>query len=43
MDVDGKMVEQRHWRYVWKELATILHDRWQTFTEYFYENIEQRK
>jgi len=43
MDVDGKMVEQRHWRYVWKELATILHDRWQTFTEYFYENIEQKK
>ena len=43
MDVDGKMVEQWHWRYVWKELATILHDRWQTFTEYFYENIEQRK
>ena len=43
MEVDGKMVEQRHWRYVWKELATILHDRWQTFTEYFYENIEQRK
>ena len=42
MDVDGKMVEPRHWRYMWVELATVLHDRWQTFTEYFYENIEQK-
>ena len=38
MDVDWKMV----WRYVWVELATILHDRNQTFAEYFYENIEQK-
>ena len=42
MDVDGKIVEPRHWRYVWVELATILHDNWQSFTEYFYENIEQK-
>ena len=40
MEVDGKMVEPRHWRYVWERLATILHDRGQTFTEFFYQNIE---
>jgi len=43
MEVDGKIVEPRHWRYVWVELATILHDRNQTFAEYFYENIEPKK
>ena len=42
MDVDGKIVEPRHWRYVWVELATILHNKKQTFAEYFYENIEQK-
>lgn len=42
MEIDGKMVEPRHWRYVWVRLATILHDRWQTFTEFFYENIEEK-
>lgn len=42
MEVDGKMIEPWHWRYVWVELATILHDRNQTFAEYFYENIEQK-
>ena len=40
--IDGKMVEPRHWRYVWVRLATILHDRWQTFAEFFYENIEKK-
>ena len=40
MEVDGKIVEPRHWRYVWVELATILHDYGQTFSEYFYKNIE---
>ena len=43
MYVDWKIVEPWHWRYVWVELATILHDRNQTYAEYFYENIEQRK
>ena len=42
MEIDGKIVEPWHWRYVWKELATILHDNWQSFTEYFYENIENK-
>lgn len=40
MEIDWKMVEPWHWRYVWVRLATILRDRWQTFTEFFYENIE---
>ena len=42
MDIDGKMVEPRHWRYVWVELATYLHEHNQTFAEYFYENIEPK-
>lgn len=42
MEVDGKMVEPWHRRYVWTGLATILHDRWQTFSEFFYQNIEPR-
>jgi LAS superfamily LD-carboxypeptidase LdcB len=42
MAVDGKIVEPRHWRYVWVELATYLHDHNQTFAEYFYENIESK-
>jgi LAS superfamily LD-carboxypeptidase LdcB len=43
INIDGKIVEPRHWRYVWVELATILHERSQTFAEYFYENIEPKK
>ena len=43
VEVDGKIVEPRHWRYVWIELATILHDKNQSFAEYFYENIEPKK
>jgi len=43
MEIDGKMVEPRHWRYMWVELATILHDNNQTFAEYFYENIEKKE
>jgi len=42
MDVDWKMVEPRHWRYMWVELATILHDNDKTFAEYFYQYIEPR-
>jgi LAS superfamily LD-carboxypeptidase LdcB len=42
MDIDGKMVEPRHWRYLWIDLATMLHDSDQTFAQYFYENIENK-
>jgi len=41
MDIDWKMIEPRHWRYVWVDLATLLHDHNQTFAEFFYENIEK--
>lgn len=40
IEVDGKIVEPRHRRYVWVELATILHDNQQTFSEYFYSEVE---
>ena len=43
MEVDGKIIEPWHWRYVGKELATILHNNNKTFAEYFYENIETKK
>jgi D-alanyl-D-alanine carboxypeptidase len=36
MEVDGKMVEPRHRRYVGVELATHLHESGQTIAEYFY-------
>ena len=42
MDVDGKIVEPWHWRYVWVELATYLHDHNRTFAEYFYEKVEPK-
>ena len=42
MEVDGKIVEPWHWRYVWIDLATYLHEHNQTFAEYFYEKIEPR-
>jgi len=35
IEVDGKMVEWRHRRYVWVELAEILADNNQTFAEYY--------
>lgn len=41
IEIDGKIVEPRHWRYMWIELATILHNNNQTFTEYYYKNIEK--
>lgn len=37
VEVDGKMVEGRHRRYVWKELATILMENNQTFAEYYFD------
>ena len=43
MEIDGKIVEPWHRRYVGVELATILHDNGQTFAEYFYENIEPKQ
>lgn len=33
VDIDGKRIEPRHRRYVWSQLATLLHDRQQTFAE----------
>ena len=42
MEVDGKIIEPWHWRYVWVNLATYLHEHNQTFAEYFYEKIEQK-
>lgn len=41
IEIDGKIIEPRHWRYVWVDLATLLHDNNQTFAEYFYQNIEK--
>lgn len=35
VEVDGKMIEWRHRRYVWAELATLLADSNQTFAEYY--------
>jgi LAS superfamily LD-carboxypeptidase LdcB len=35
VEVDGKIVEWRHRRYVWPELAKILADNNQTFAEYY--------
>jgi len=43
IDIDGKIIEPRHWRYVWVDLATILHNNNQSFIEYFYKNIEPKK
>ena len=42
MEIDGKIIEPRHWRYVWIDLATILHDNQQTFAEYFYSTVESK-
>jgi D-alanyl-D-alanine carboxypeptidase len=36
VEIDGKMVEPRHWRYVGVPLATHLHNSSQTLAEYFY-------
>lgn len=36
VEIDGKIVEPRHWRYVGVTLATYLHDSGQTLAEYFY-------
>jgi len=35
VEVDGKIVEWRHRRYVWAEFAKILSDNNQTFAEYY--------
>ena len=34
--VDWFLVEKRHWRYVWVDLANYLHKIDKTFAEYFY-------
>lgn len=35
IEVDGKIAEWRHRRYVWTELATLLMEKNQTFAEYY--------
>jgi len=37
IEVDGKIAEWRHRRYMWKELATILMEHNQTFAEYYFD------
>ncbi len=39
VEVDGKMVEWRHRRYLWTELATLLMQNDQTFAEYYNEKF----
>lgn len=34
--IDGKIVEWRHWRYMWVELATLLWEKGMTIAEYYY-------
>lgn len=36
IEIDGKMMEPWHWRYVWVSLATYLHDNGLSLAEYFY-------
>jgi D-alanyl-D-alanine carboxypeptidase len=36
IEIDGKMVEPRHWRYLGVDLATYLHESQRTIAEYFY-------
>ena len=36
--VDWYEIEPWHWRYVWKDLAKVLHDGAQSFTEYYLAN-----
>lgn len=35
VEVDGKMVEPWHWRYLWVELATELYEKKQSFSEWY--------
>jgi LAS superfamily LD-carboxypeptidase LdcB len=35
VEIDGKIVEWRHRRYLWTELAKILSDNKQTLSEYY--------
>lgn len=34
VEIDGKIIEWRHRRYMWTSLATLLHDSQQTFAEW---------
>ncbi|MDD2537494.1 MAG: M15 family metallopeptidase [Candidatus Absconditabacteria bacterium] len=40
IEIDGKIVEPWHWRYVGVELATLLYQNQQSFTEYFYSHSD---
>lgn len=33
-EIDGYYIEPRHWRYLWVDLATKLHEKGITFTQY---------
>lgn len=41
VEIDGKMVEWRHRRYLWKQLATTLMENGQTFAEYYFSGATQ--
>lgn len=41
VEVDGKIVEWRHRRYLGVELATLLQEKWQTLAEYYKEMNNQ--
>lgn len=33
--IDGKIIEGRHRRYLWIDLATLLQEKWETIAEYY--------
>lgn len=40
VNVDWYEVEKWHWRFVWKDLATKLKEKWITFSEFSYAKLE---
>lgn len=38
VEVDGQIAEPWHWRYVWVDLATLLHDEGLTLAEWYRKN-----
>jgi len=41
VEIDWYEIEPWHWRYVWKDLAKILHKQKITFAQYYYKNIKK--
>lgn len=41
-EIDWKMIEPRHWRYVGKELATELYEKQLSFRQWFYEQENKK-